>query len=87
MELNFSWKENKGQYQAGESLFINRVRLAQYGWNGYRSKDDKGGNTRYSGRINLPQIKQGDIFGDTPENIKAEIEKIVTMWFKEVSNV
>ena len=88
MELNFKWKENKRMYGDGESLYLNRIRLGECGWNSMRPKDSN--VSEYSGSIALPSLKSNRVFGDTIEDVKAELEKMATNWFnealKEVNN-
>ena len=82
-KLNFQWRENKGQYQTGETLYLGKIRVASYGWNGSRSRGDTDDNTRYYGRITLPSLRDTGVYGSSPEDIKPKIEKVVTSWFRE----
>lgn len=84
MELNFEWKENKGQYQSGETLYLNKIIVASYGWNSATSKADPDReDKKYSGRINLPSLKDNTRYGNTQEIVKTKIEITVKNWFKE----
>lgn len=85
IKLNFQWKENKGQYQTGESLFLNRIMVGSYGWNGTRSRSEPRDDTKdYLGNTTLPQMGKF-LYGQTPDEIKSKIEHKVTAWFKEVT--
>ena len=84
MKLNFIWKENTGKYQSGESLFLNRIRVASYEWNGSRSRNDPHDNNNYVGRIILPQSRES-VYDDDTDILRSKIENIVTAWFKEAT--
>lgn len=84
MELNFKWKEKTASYQTGESLYLNIIRVASYGWNSGRSKAEKDNSKDWVGHITLPQAP-GGIYGKDQDEIKAKIECIVINWFKVVA--
>ncbi len=84
MKLNFKWVKQKGQYQNGEDLFINRVRIGSYGWHSMMSKNEPSEyktTHQYSGNCNLPEFVNSRIYESTPELIKAKIERMATNWF------
>jgi hypothetical protein len=86
-EMNFVWKTKTGQYQTGEILTVNLIRLADYSWNSSLSKDETEENKiahRYVGNINLPGLITLRIYGATPDGIKSSIENRVTKWFEAV---
>jgi len=83
-KLNFKWVENKAQYQTGETLFLNNIRIASYGWNSEMSKDDPDRDAKqWSGRIMLPSLKNDFRYGSTQEIVKTKIEITVKNWFNE----
>ncbi len=86
VKLNFQWRKAMGQYQTGELLYINKICVGSYYWNSSRSQGDEDESTRYVGGIDLPSLKDTmkRQYGGSPEDIKLNIEKIVTNWFKEV---
>ena len=84
MKLNFLWKENKAQYQTGESLYLNRIRVASYGWNSAMPRDDPDKDKkRWSGNISLPSLKKESVYGASADKVKTKIEKITASWFAE----
>lgn len=83
MKLNFAWKENKLQYQSGESLYLNRIRVASYCWNSFKSRDNPGTNNRYSGTVSLPQISK-TFYSDNENTLKEQLKKAVTGWVTEI---
>jgi len=88
-KLKFVWVQKKGQYQTGESLYLNKIRVADYEWNSWRSKTEAGqSNTRnYIGTILLPSLSDSvkHVYGESPDEIKPKIESVVTNWFKEAT--
>jgi len=76
------WITKTGQYQSGEYLYINRICVGDYDWNSCRSRDSTE-TDRYVGNIVLPSIKNKRVFGDSPEEVKLKVERIVNAWFKE----
>ena len=67
--MNFKWIENKAQFQSGESLYLNRIKIGSYGWNSTRSRDDNLGNSvNWSGELSLPSLsgQAKGIYGGTP---------------------
>ena len=85
MELHFTWKPNKGQYSNGENLYLNRIRVAGYGWNSTRNRDAEPRKPDWVGRIDLPSLKQASKFGDTTDEVKGKIEQSVTNWLNEAT--
>ncbi len=63
---------------------MNKIRLASYDWNIARSRDASD-DTRYSGYVELPSLSDTSkrVYGSTPEEIKAKIERAVNVWFDE----
>ena len=87
VELNFKWADSMGDFQSGESLALNGVRVANYGWNSMRNRDSEEDRLlNYSGTILLPGLsgKASHVYGESEEQIKAKIEGIVTRWFDRV---
>ncbi len=84
MDLHFKWLVNKGQYQTGESLYLNRISIGSFGWNGSRSRDAEPREPDWVGSLTLPQMSQR-VMSDTQEDIKAKLEKMATNWFKEAT--
>lgn len=84
--LNFKWVENKGRFQSGESLYLNRINIGSYGWNSGRVKSDGlGDSIDWAGELSLPSLgeKAKRVFGSNPDEVKAEVERVVISWFKE----
>ncbi len=84
--MNFKWVKNKAQYQTGESLYLNRIRVGGYGWNSARSKSDEFGDSiNWVGDLDLPSLtdKGKRVYGSNQEEVKAKLERVVTQWFKE----
>ena len=84
-KLNFTWKKKTGQYQQGDALYVNKIRLASFDWNSGRSQGDTDQSTRYVGYIELPSLSDTSkkVYGGTPEEIKPKIEQVITNWFNE----
>ena len=83
MNQNFKWKTKKGQFDTGESLYLNRIRLGGFSWNSARTHMDK--STSWVGSVTLPSLTNNRVYGATPEEIKPQMEKIVTEWFDEAT--
>ena len=84
-KLSFKWVENKAQYQTGESLYLNRIRMGSYGWNSSRSQSNRDASIDWSGQVELPSLSDTakHVLGSTSDEIKARMEHVVTNWFKE----
>ncbi len=85
-KLSFKWVENKAQYQTGESLYLNRIRMGSYNWNGSRSKSDElGDSINWEGYVTLPSLADTSkkVYSDNADDIKTKVEQIITNWFKE----
>lgn len=78
MNLNFTWKKKTGQYQSGESLYLNKIQIAVYSW----SMKMKQGIS-WEGILLLPGLKNEYLYAATEEEIKQELELACTNWFKE----
>lgn len=89
MKLKFEWVRKEGQYQSGETLgetlLVNKTRLAEYYWDSTGSRDDPN-RTTLSGRIYLPALKEAasNVHDNDADVIKEKIEGVVTRWFKRV---
>ena len=86
--MKLTWIKAKEEYRSGEDLYINKICVAGYSWNGSMSRDDTPEYKtahRYSGSIYLPGFLNRTLYGDTPENIKDLIEIRVNNWFREVN--
>ena len=84
MNLNLVWKKNEAQYQTGETLYLNNILVASYGWNSGMSKGDPDRDEKqWSGQITLPSLKNKFRYGSTQEMVKTKIEITVKNWFKE----
>ncbi len=81
MELHFQWKAKTGQYQSGETLYLNRIRIGGYEWNSTRGKGDTESGD-YSGALYLPSLKNAGVTGSL-EDIKPKLERIACGWFRE----
>ncbi len=91
VKLNFTWKEKTGKYQTGMYLYLNKICVADYGWNSVRSKSeaDASNSQDYIGRIYLPSLKDTaeTVYGSSPEEVKPKIEEGVLNWFNEALKV
>lgn len=84
MKLNFKWKENTAQYQTGESLYLNRIKVGSYGYNSTRPRSETRDTTKdYVGHTFLPQATS-PFYGQSPDEIKTKIERHIRAWFIEV---
>lgn len=84
MKLNFIWKENKRQYETGETLYLNRIRVAEYSWNVSRPRGTHN-DDNWGGLVDLPSLTSNSkrAYSDDTEKIKKQIEGIITGWFSE----
>ena len=84
MNLKFRWVVKTGQYQNGESVYLNRIRVGMFDWNGARSRDAPHDNNDWICRVLLPSLKETSkvAYSDSREEAKAKIERTVTNWFK-----
>ena len=84
IKLNFQWKRKRGQYQTGENLYLNTIQVGGYGWNGTRPRDE-GNEDIWKGHISLPLLCDGSerVYRATEAEVKAEVERVVTVWFDE----
>lgn len=85
VRLNFIWKQKKGEYQQGDNLYLNKIRIASFDWNIARSRNDTSQDNRYVGHIELPSLSDTSkrVYAGTPEEIKNKIEQAVELWFTE----
>jgi len=84
--MNFKWVEKKGQYQSGESLYLNRILIAGYHWNGSQAKSvEHDDSINWEGYIDLPSQteKSKTVYGSSEVEVKSRIEKVVKFWFNE----
>ena len=84
MSLNFIWRDNTGRFSSGQSLYLGKIRIASYGWNGGRSQSSPDTSKTYIGRVHLPQAPE-NVFAETIDEIKTRIEQTVSIWFNEVT--
>jgi hypothetical protein len=85
-KLKFIWKVKTGEYQNGESLYINKICVGGYSWNGAMSRDEPQEYKlahSYIASCYLPGFIDRRVYAPTTEEIKAHIEKMVTNWFNE----
>lgn len=89
MKLNFQWKENKAQYQTGESLYLGRIRVGSYGWNSIRSKTESERDSLrdWSGSLLLPSLSDfaTQVYGSSREEVRVKMEEVVVNWVNEVT--
>ena len=83
MGLNFNWRRKEAQYQTGEALFLNKIRLGGYSWNSSRPGGEDG--DKWAGIVDLPTLAHDSkyTFGNSEEALKLRMENIVSAWFKE----
>jgi len=79
--MEYTWRTKTGQFQSGESLYLNGICVGGYGWNACQPKHDK--SKDWAGEVSLPSLKTKVVFGSTEEEIKATMERTVSGWFKE----
>ena len=84
--LKFLWKDKTGMYQNGKGLYLNKIHAGGCGWDDMRSKGDTEPN-HYVGYLLLPSLKFRKIFGDSEDEVKAKVEKVVNAWFNEALRV
>ncbi len=84
MKLNFHWKQQTGEYQNGENLYLNRIYLASCTWNSARSRDADD-STRYVSSITLPSLSDrvNRMYASSLEELKPRVERVITDWFTE----
>ena len=75
--MNFVWKKTVGRFINGSSLYVNRLKVAGYGWNGISNIPT------WTGVVGLPSLKDNSVGGETEKEIKTKIEKVVSDWFQE----
>ena len=85
-KLNFKWKTKAGQYQSGESLYLNKILVGSYSWNISRSRGSTESN-HYAGSIFLPSLHFKNVYGEKSEEVKAKVEKVINAWFNEALRV
>ena len=85
VKLQFTWKRKTATYETGESLYLNRIHIAEFSWNISRSQGDTEAPD-WAGQIRLPSLKNNRVYGHSEAEIRTRIEHIVTMWFKEIYN-
>ena len=86
--MKFIWLKQKGRYQSGEDLFINKIHVGSYNWNSMMSRnepDDYKKAHQYVGHCNLPGLSGKRVYEATPEVIKPFIERMATNWFAEIN--
>ena len=76
------WKNIESQYNGYvcETLFINKIPVASYSHT--LIKNDSDGE--YKGYIDLPVLKNKKITG-TREQVKEEIERLITIWINQLN--
>ena len=87
-KLNFTWVEKKAQYQTGEALYLNRIKLGAFYWNSSRSKsDEQDDSNNWVGELALPSLsgKSKRVFGSNPDEVKMKMEQITIEWFTEAT--
>ncbi|KKL94025.1 hypothetical protein LCGC14_1868890 [marine sediment metagenome] len=77
------WRVKTGRYQSGSSYYLNKIRVAGYEWNSIRSQGESHENNDWIGYIELPSLTNNHICSGSEIEIKDEIERIVSVWFKE----
>lgn len=82
MDIKGEWRTKTGRFQSGESLYLNRVCVGGYEWNSCRPRGSAE-TDRYVGNISLPSTKSTHVFGDSEEEVKLKVERVVNNWFKE----
>ncbi len=82
-ELKLKWKNRTDS--DGEALYLNRLRIASYSYNITREKGNVG--DIYKGVVLLPTLSPNSyITAPNHEQMRKQIEKIVTDWFNEALN-
>ena len=82
-KIRFKWVKTQAQYQSGGALLLNRIRVGNFYWNSMRSLGDKDDARRWVGQVDLPSLKIKRVYGATEEEVRSNMEKVVTNWFAE----
>ena len=85
MELHLTWQVKTGQYQTGETLFINGFPIADYHWNGSRNRDIPADDA-YVGNLLLPCVSDKSwksVYSDNTNIIKRKLETLAKNWFEK----
>ena len=73
------WKESKLQYGHGHNLYVGKIKVGGYTYDGI----DR--NNSWVGHIALPGFKRDlRIKGNDENKIRAEMEQLVLSWFDKV---
>ena len=84
INLLFCWKAKTAQYENGESLYLNRICVASYNWDGITPSKEREQRGDWIGHINLPSIRLAKgLYEHDTSQLKSKIEQIVTQWFNE----
>jgi hypothetical protein len=75
MKLNFQWKQQTGQYESGENLYLNNIKVGLVSHNLTR-------DYVWRASILLPRIDK-NIYGNNISELKRDIELLITAWFEE----
>lgn len=81
--MEYTWRVKTGQFQSGQSMYLNRILLGGYYWNGTQPQSAHDDSKNWVGELALPSLVKGMIYGHSEENIRAEMERAANSWFKE----
>lgn len=81
--MNFIWKVKTGRFQSGSSIYLNRIRLGGFEWNGTRSKTGSHEDNDWTGKMILPSLVNATVYSGNEHDIKNKMEKIAQDWFNE----
>lgn len=86
MKLNFIWKRKEGMYQSGDNLYVNKILVGYYEYNGTRSRDAIDREPDWKGSINLPSLsdKASRQLDNDLDKLRAKMEWVVTNWATEL---
>lgn len=82
MKLNFVWKEKKGQFQTGQSLYLNKICVAGYSYNASRPQGTNN-NDSWKGYVDLPGFREDRQLSDSETDMRKQLESVVKVWFTE----
>ena len=83
-KLSFYWKGKTATFETGERLYVNRICVASYNWDGVTPIEERKERGNWAGHIDLPSLKNREgLYANDTIQLKARIEKIITQWFNE----
>lgn len=85
MNLNFKWTiDNSSQYSCRGILYLNNIAIGYYFYNSIRSQKEMNKDDTWVGNIDLPSLRNKQIYNKNTEDIKRQIEALVSLWFEKI---